>query len=238
MEGTSTPQAAVPGFEETKRSAQGLTYTNLSASDRLASLGLGGVLIAYGLSRHTIAGKLLALAGSAIGWWGASGYCPIYKTLEINTADPSPEASESLHLEKAITINRQRKELFRIWRDFENLPSIMDHIHSVVVTGPGKSHWVAGGPAGSTLEWDAEIVAEKQNALISWRSLENSGMLHAGSVRFTTIPNGGGTEVKVTIKYRPPAGVIGATVARLFGKDPEHQIEEGLRRFKKVMEAG
>ena len=44
--------------------------------------------------------------------------------------------------------------------------------------------------------------------------------------------------MRVVLKYDPPAGRIGATLARLLGQAPEQQIREDLRRFKQMMEAG
>jgi uncharacterized membrane protein len=40
------------------------------------------------------------------------------------------------------------------------------------------------------------------------------------------------------MQYSPPGGLLGATIAKLFGRAPEQQIEEDLRRFKQVMETG
>ncbi len=89
-----------------------------------------------------------------------------------------------------------------------------------------------------TVEWDAEIINEKENEMIAWRSLEGADVDNAGSVHFEKAPNGRGTVVKVSLKYDPPAGVIGAAVAKLFGEEPSQQIQEDLRRFKQLMEAG
>jgi hypothetical protein len=44
--------------------------------------------------------------------------------------------------------------------------------------------------------------------------------------------------VKVNIQYNPPAGVVGATVAKLFGEEPGQQLDDDLRRFKQVLEIG
>jgi uncharacterized membrane protein len=146
--------------------------------------------------------------------------------------------SGAIRVEKAITINRSPEELYNFWRDFQNLPRFMKHLESVRVTGEGRSHWVAKGPAGTTVEWDAEIYQDRPNEVIAWRSLEDADVDHAGSVRFDRAPGDRGTIVRVKLNYSPPAGVIGATVAKLFGEDPEWQIKDDLRRFKQVIEAG
>jgi uncharacterized membrane protein len=114
----------------------------------------------------------------------------------------------------------------------------MNHLESVTTTGEGRSHWVAKAPAGSTVEWDAEIYNEKENELIAWRSLEGADVDNAGSVRFEPAAGDRGTTVRVTLRYDPPGGALGAAVARLFGENPDQQIDEDLRRFKQVMEVG
>ncbi len=124
-----------------------------------------------------------------------------------------------MKVEKAVTIDRPRAELFRYWRNFENLPRFMDHVKSVSITDNRRSHWAVKGPAGSTIEWDAAIINEKENEMISWKSLENAEVENAGSVWFEPSPDGRGTEVRVVLNYE------------------SQQIEHDLRRFKEIMEA-
>jgi uncharacterized membrane protein len=143
-----------------------------------------------------------------------------------------------IRVAQSVTINRSPEELYRFWRDFQNLPRFMKHIESARETEGGQSHWVAKAPAGTTVEWDARITEDRPNELIAWRSLEGSDVDHVGSVRFERAPGGRGAIVKVEMRYRPPAGVVGATVAKLLGKDPRRQIRDDLRRFKQIMEAG
>jgi uncharacterized membrane protein len=97
---------------------------------------------------------------------------------------------------------------------------------------------VADAPLGMTVEWEAEVVEDRPNEMISWKSLDGADVDTAGSVHFRELPAGRGTEVRVTLKYEPPAGKLGAVVAKLFGKDPEAQIREDLSRFKALMETG
>jgi len=135
-----------------------------------------------------------------------------------------------------VTVNKSPGELYRFWRNFENLPRFMNHLESVKVIDGNRSHWVAKAPLGMTVEWDAVIHNEQENELIAWRSLEGADIPNAGSVRFERAPGGRGTIVKVALEYDPPAGKVGATIAKLFGEEPEQQVEEDLRRFKQVME--
>jgi uncharacterized membrane protein len=150
----------------------------------------------------------------------------------------STNGSQGIHAKASCIVNRPPQEVYSFWRNFENLSRFMKHLESVHEHGEGRSHWVAKGPAGSTVEWDATIIADVPGEVITWRSLEGSDVDHAGAVRFEEAPGGRGTIVKVNFQYNPPAGVIGAAVAKLFGEEPEQQLNDDLRRFKQVLEVG
>jgi uncharacterized membrane protein len=219
---------------------------NVGQYERLASAVGGGALALYGLTRGTYAGIALALVGGALVYRGASGHCDVYQAMGVDTAgetagdnpNVSVPAGRGIKVEKSVTVNRPPAELYSYWRNFENLPRFMNHLESVRVTGANRSHWVAKAPAGSSVEWDAEIYTEKENELIAWRTLEKADVDSAGSVRFEPATGGRGTTVRVSLKYDPPGGALGALVARLFGENPEQQIDEDLRRFKQLMETG
>ncbi len=218
---------------------------NVGDTERLVSTVGGGALALVGLRMKSIPGGVLALLGASLIYRGATGHCSAYSALGINTAGeeghpaaPQEYFSRGIHVEEAVTVNRTPWDLYQFWRNFENLPKFMKYLESVKVLDGNRSHWVAKAPAGSTVEWDAEIINDEPNALIAWRSLGNANVDNAGSVRFVPGPEGRGTEVKVVIDYIPPAGRFGAAVAKLFGRDPEREIREDLRRFKQVMETG
>ncbi|HEX8492842.1 MAG TPA: SRPBCC family protein [Pyrinomonadaceae bacterium] len=226
----------------------GGSNVNVGEIERWASTIGGGALAVYGITRLVQGnwlGAVLGLVGGSLIYRGTTGHCQMYESLGISTAEgtQNPNVSVPAHrgikVEKSVTVNKSPEELYRFWRNFENLPRFMDHLESVHVEGDGgRSHWVAKAPAGTTVEWDAEIYNEKENELIAWRSLEGADVDNAGSVRFEPAPEGRGTTVRVSLKYDPPGGVIGSTFAKLFGEEPSQQIEEDLRRFKQVMEAG
>jgi uncharacterized membrane protein len=142
------------------------------------------------------------------------------------------------NVKKSLIINRSPEEIYAFWRDFENLPQFMKSLESVRMTGEGRSHWVAKAPAGTTVEWDAEITEDRPNELIAWRSLEGAEVENSGSVQFQPAPGDRGTIVKVEIAYNPPGGVIGEWIAKLTGDDPGQQAQESLRCLKQVMETG
>src|SRR5581483_1136352 len=129
-------------------------------------------------------------------------------------------------------------EVYAFWRKFENLPRIMTHLEDVRSIDNRYSHWTARGPMNMSIEWDAEIIDERENEFIVWRSCAGSDIENRGSVQFFPALNGEATEISVALDYDPPAGKAGALFARVFGKDPEQQVREDLRAFKALMEAG
>jgi uncharacterized membrane protein len=151
---------------------------------------------------------------------------------------PGLTQGRGVKVERTVTIARPAAELFRFWRHFDNLPGIMPNIASVTTVSPTVSPWVGRGPAGTTVEWDAEVVADRQGELIAWRSVGDSDLEHGGSVQFVPAPGDRGTEVKVVLNAAAPAGPLGHLVALVFGKDPDREMRETLRRFKQLMEAG
>lgn len=149
------------------------------------------------------------------------------------------EQEEGLVVAKrSITVARPIEEVYAFWRDFQNFPRFMRHLESVTVTDPTHSHWVAKGPAGKSVEWDAEITDERENELISWRSLPGADVPNSGTVRFQKAPADRGTEVHVQMSYDPPLGKVGAKVAALFREAPGQQITDDMRHFKQIMEIG
>jgi len=224
-----------------RRQRQESVRVNVSEAERWLSLVGGGLLALDGLRRGTLGGFLQVLAGGALVQRGLTGHCSVYRALALDTSDQphgpraSVAAGAGIKVDQRITIYRPVRDVYNYWRSFENLPRIMSHLVAVEGNG-GRSHWVARGPLGMAADWDAEIVNEKVDELIAWRSLPGADIDTAGSVHFRRVP--GGTEVQVILKYNPPTGKVGAAVARLFGVAPEQQIAEDLQRFKQRFEAG
>ena len=217
---------------------------NVGRAERWISGVAGGALLAYGLRRKRLRGLLLPL-GLGLVRRAVTGRCEVNRALGRNSARgdarTSPVASlgrgEGRKIEQAVTIFRPREELFRFWRNLENLPRFMDHLEAVTILDERRSHWMAKGPMGTRVEWDAEIHNEIPDELIAWPSLPGPDVEQAGSVHFSPVHNGG-TEVRVILRYAAPAGRLGETVAQLFGDDPDRQIADDLRRLKQVMDAG
>jgi uncharacterized membrane protein len=217
------------------------THVNVAPLERIASAFGGAGLVAHGLSRGSWTGLGLAAIGGGLLYRAFSGHCATYAAIGVDTAGlyaagkGLSSVSNGIKVDRSITVARPVEELYRLWRDIERLPTIMRHLKSVEDTGGKRSHWTTAGPLGTCVEWDAEVFNERENELIAWRSLENSDIGTAGSVRFKRVP--GGTEIHVQLSYDVPGGWAGSALASLFGESPEKQVDDDLRQFKEYVES-
>lgn len=216
--------------------------TNVSSTERWLSLAAGGTLAALAVTGRTPV-LASALVGAGLVYRGATGNCALYQALGLSTADSTkPNAAiaggHGSKVEHAVTVNKPAAEVYKFWRDFENLPKFMTHLMDVDTTTDNTSHWIARGPLGITFEWDAQILTDKPGEVIAWKSLDGADVDTAGSVHFTQLAHGRGTEVRVVLKYDPPGGKVGTALAKLVGQSPEAQIKVDMRRFKRIMETG
>lgn len=178
-----------------------------------------------------------ALAAVALAGIGAAD---LYAALRTTSDGGGRHANGPRHqtLRAAVTVRRPPADVYRFWRDLENLPSFMYHLKSVTAGPDGRTHWVANAPMGQSVEWDAQITDDEPDTRIAWQSLPGSAIENGGSVEFTPAPGGTDTEVRVTMSYRLPGGALAKAAATVFGESPDQQVNDDLRRFKQIMETG
>lgn len=216
-----------------KELSKNVSWRNVGAAERWASVLGGGAMIAYALKQRGTASWALGVTGGALALIGVSGYCPVYAAAGLDTTGEA-----GIEVDRAVTINRGADEIYAYWRRLETLPTIMEHLVSVTVLDDTHSHWVAKAPAGRMVEWDAEVTDDNPNRKIAWRSMPESDVQNEGSVTFDEAPGNRGTVVRVRLRYVPPAGIEGAFLAKLMGEEPAIQLEQDLHRLKQMMEAG
>lgn len=146
------------------------------------------------------------------------------------------ESGEGIKVVRTIVIHRPAHELYNFWRKLDNLPKFMPDLISVTQKSQTDSHWIAKGPMGNEIGWDAEIINETSGRLIAWQTKLGTKMAHAGTVRFDPVAGGTATAVTVTVEYDPPGGRFTNVLAKMVGKDPGHEIEDSLERLKKLVE--
>ena len=213
---------------------------SLRDAENWLALGSGALLLLVGASRRSALGTLLAASSAPLLYRGITGHWPAGANgiTQSGHTKPAHAGSGGVHVRESIRLEVPLADIYGFWRRLENLPRFMTHLDSVTESPGGKSHWVAVGPAGLAVEWDAEIVNEVENKLIAWRSLPGSDVVSAGSVKFDSARAGRSTAVTVDLKYAPPGGKAGALIASVFGREPSQTIREDLRHFKQLLEAG
>jgi uncharacterized membrane protein len=218
---------------------------NVSDTERALTLIVSGSLLARALARASSRSSWgLGLIAGALAYRSLRGQCPLYRALGVRTAAESGEqgrvatAPSALLVEKSTTIKRPRDEVYRFCRTLDNLPLFMTHVQAVKTAPDGTSHWTVQGPAGITLEWDAEVTADTPGEVIAWSTRADSDVRHEGTVRFAPAPGARGTEIRVQLRYECMGGKLAALVATLMGEEPSQQVESDLRRLKQILEAG
>lgn len=199
-----------------------------SMAGRIAGDLMDLSLLAAGLGSSRASKTKIGVAMGTVAAVTALDVCCLFKL---------GDESEPVQTTQTVAINRTPEECYQYWRNFENLPHFLEHVQSVRVTGDKHSHWVVKAPAGTTVEWDAELTSDEPDR-IAWRSLPGADVENSGSVQFIKAPAGHGTIVKASIEYKPPAGSVGTAVATLFARHPGMQAKADLRRFKAVIETG
>lgn len=228
-------------YNPPQRSASGI---NVSQNERVLSLVGGTTLALFAAWRRDITSIPALIASVTFLYKGVTGDSPLYRLLGKNTAVATNPARVSVpheqgfHITRAVTINRPAADLYAFWRDPTNLPQVINYVESVQVTGIDQAHWTLKLPGGIKAEFDVEVYTDVPNEVISWRSLPDSSIKNAGSIRFRPAPADRGAEVQLTLEFVPPAGPLGKAVLNLFGEAPQQYISQFLREFKQVMETG
>ena len=134
---------------------------------------------------------------------------------------------------RSVQVGGDVEEVFAAWADLESFPEFIDRLKSVTRTGPQTTHWVAQGPMGIDVAWDAETTKFEPGKRIAWTSQIGSELRTSGQVTFSPL-SGGLTEVTVTFQHATDTlkGKAGYLLAQLDGV-----LEEALRRFKAHVES-
>ena len=206
-----------------------LLQRKMSPTSRLLAGTVGGMLVWAGARR----GDALGVAGATLGGFLFARAATNMEPERLLTAG----VRDSIPVQKTVTIMAPLQEVFAFWSSFRNFPRFMEHLREVSENEEGISHWVADGPAGIPVSWDAEITALQPYKRIAWRSKEGSTVQNEGEVCFEEVDERN-TRIHVRMRYHPPGGSLGYAVAAFFGADPTRQLADDLNRFKRLLEDG
>ena len=234
----NTNRATVEAVEARRGLGDYARGKNVDDLERVMSIIAGTALALFGLKRFSLTRLGLAAFGAKLIHRGITGHCPAYQRFGIATTRDQDNVRGNLgvKVERSIVVYAPVEKVNRFWRNFANLPRFMDYLEEVQVVDGKRSHWIARGPGGVKVAWDAEIINEVPNELIAWRST-GGNVDHAGSVHFELGPGGRGTIVRVSLQYDPPGGTAGHALASLLGGDAGSRIEQDLQNFKRMIES-
>ena len=215
---------------------------NVRGVERWISIGGGVALAVLGLKRRGLTGALVAGTGAALVARGATGRSPVKAVLALSPAEQQIATlngwKTAAAVSRAVSINKPRAEVYAFFRDFSNLPRVMENIERIDVLDATRSRWSVKAPGGKVVTWDSLIVNDEANRRIEWKSAEGAEIPNAGTAEFRDAPGGRGTEVHVSFGFQPPAGKVGRAVAALFLKDPAIELRGDLKRMKMMLETG
>jgi uncharacterized membrane protein len=226
--------AGVPSFQGSGRPQsrhRNLPRESWRPAARLLVGIAGTTLLAQGLRTRGRVGRGLSAVGIGL------------LTRALGNALPGQLVSlgltgkRGIGVEKTIAVDAPADQVWDLWSNFENFPRFMTHLREVRKLDAARSHWVAAGPAGIPVEWDAVVTDWVPRQFIGWASVEGSAIENTGQVRFRSAPDGA-TEIDVRLEYRPPAGAAGHAVASLLGSDPKRAMDDDLVRLKSLLEEG
>lgn len=208
--------------------------SNWSPTARAAGGLVGALAAIWGFGQRSFGGTLLGALGLLLLGRAATN-------LEMRRLIGVGAPRHAVDVQKSIRIHAPLERVFRLWEDFANFPLFMRHVHHVrrIRTGEDKERWrwSVTGPTGTEFDFDSVVTAREDNRLIAWRTEGDSLVQHAGRVLFQGTEDGA-TVVDVKMTYNPVAGAVGHAIARLFGTDPKHQMDEDLLRMKSFLETG
>ena len=228
--------AGIPALQGGRRrqSRSASLHERWSPATRLITGTSAGALIFFGVRRLFGARNSDVLGVAAV---AAGGLLLTRSATNAPLGRLARRADRSaIDIRKTIRVEAPVEEVFEVLSDYENFPAFMRNVRSVRMYADGRSHWAVAGPAGVSVEWDAEITAYERNEVLAWRTVANSSVAHAGIIRFERA--GSGTRLDIHMTYSPPAGALGHVAAKLFGADPKTELDEDLVRLKTFLETG
>lgn len=217
------------GHDETSSHNNG---ENLSGTEAVLSSVAGAVLVGSVLRRPRFGLLPLAVAGAFLLYRGSPRHCPAYAAAGIdgNKRRTGPDAVG------VVTISKPVEEVYRFWRDLNNLPTFMNIVDGVDVIDDTRSRWHSREIGGHSLSYEAEIVEDSPNGGIRWQSVSGSPIEMRGAVRFKEAPHGRGTTVIASLIVG--RGEASRIAGRIIGPIAKYGIHQDLVRLKRLLETG
>jgi len=225
---TANGVPALQGSGRPREQRPELLQENWAPATRVIMGTIGAALMLQGVRSKGAVGRTLSALGLGL-------LTRAMTNLPARRLVGAGASRRAVDVQKTVVVAAPIERVWELWSEFEQFPSFMSHLREVRRIDENRSHWVASGPAGIPVEWDAVITEWAPNEAMAWKSVEGSTVQTAGRVRFRPTPDGN-TEIDVHLSYTPPAGVLGHAIASLFGTDPKHAMDEDMVRLKSLLE--
>jgi uncharacterized membrane protein len=131
---------------------------------------------------------------------------------------------------ESIEVNVPISTAYNQWTQFEEFPQFMQGVERVRQLDDKTLEWHAS-IAGNDETWTAEIVEQKPDECVMWRS--TSGVRQTGDVDFERIDENR-TRVTLTMDWEPESAV--QSVGDALGFD-DRRVKGDLERFKEFIES-
>jgi len=223
---------------------------NVRDGERLVSVVAGSAAIGIGLSERSLKGTLIAALGAGLVHRGVTGQCKVYQALGVDTAHHTQaRASRALsggreaqpaHIDvlRSVTVQKSVQEVYDACKRPEILTQALAHLATVSVQPSGPLRLTVRDPLGREHTWDMQVVDERRNERIEWRTAPGESFTKAITFSVRPAPGDRGTELALQIRLEPMSGPLGRVVKKLFGKAPAWVAERALGNIKSLLEAG
>lgn len=216
-------------------------HQNLRTSERIATALAGAGLFALAVKWPRVR-RPLATASTALLLRSATGYCPAYAAAGVSSKDTDTRAALSgrkgAHVTESITIAAPSSRVYELWRDPAQLGAALPPGIEVERLDDLRWRWSLRGldDKGPAAAWTSRLINDEPGRLLAWRTVGESDIVSAGSVRFVSLPDDSGTEVHVHFQYSPPLGRAGAALASLFGRGADAMVRDSLEGIRARIE--
>ena len=219
-----------------KKISTGNGSINLKWPERYFSI-IAGVKLGFSGIKNLFRKPFLGILKMGTGGYllnrGITGHCEVYSQIDKLTAE-----AININIHSSFIVNKPRMEVYKFWRNLDNLPLFMNHLERVDIIDNEHSHWIVKIPNGvTTMSWNVEIAHDIPGELIGWSSMPGSVIDNAWKVSFSDTEDGKATIVDITIRYRQPAGSLCSMLSHIFNPTFKNMVAMDIQNFKQYMDA-
>lgn len=144
----------------------------------------------------------------------------------------------NVHVRRSTIVGRPATELYREWRTPQRLAAFVHGAEPITVMDERRTRWAVRVPGLGWRTWASEVVEDRPDEVIRWRTIGETDLPHEMTVRFAPSADLASTVVTLEIRSSVLGGQITGALARLTGRSLEDHATVTLRNFKALMETG